>query len=117
MLESTASRRNIAVIWLVLALAWPAQLPAQESEVSTAPWDFRDTNRRFDLQNVERYHFNLDVQMLRRGQSASDPGPDLIFILEYFPNHHGALNAMGRLWRMHRDSPVRVPAGLSPIQT
>lgn len=74
-------------------------LSAQEALEGSAPWDYRDSRFAHDLQTVEKHHFNLNVQSLTKGQSSSDLGGDLEFILRYFPNHHKALDAMGRLSR------------------
>lgn len=106
-----------STICLCIALILSIDLFAQEADQTTAPWDYRDHRYAFDVATVERHHFNQDVQMLIRGQSEDFPGPDLVFMLRYFPNHHGALYTMGRLWRIHRKSDKILPRGLSGEQT
>jgi len=97
---------------LCLTLVFSADLSAQEGDR-----DYRDPRNQSLLQSVEGYHFNLDVQMLVRGQfGAENPGPDLKFVLRYFPNHPGALDAMGRLWHRHRNTTKPVPKGLEGYQ-
>lgn len=59
------------------------------------PFDYR--TQREKLPVVENIHFNKDVEGLRRGQSSSNIESDIEFVLRYFPNHHRALDAMGRL--------------------
>jgi len=44
----------------------------------------------------EYYHFNSDVETLRKGQSAL-LGSDIVFVLRMTPNHARALNALSRL--------------------
>ncbi len=60
------------------------------------PFDYRDKAHAADLQTVNTYHFNSDVQQLIRGQSTNEVLGDLNFILFHFPNHHRALRVMAR---------------------
>lgn len=101
----------------LLCSVFASEARGQEADIGTAPWDYRDSRYAWDLATVETHHFNMDVQMLTRGQSGSFPGPDLLFIFNFFPNHHGALNAMGRLWRKSRGQPGGIPRGLTVDQT
>lgn len=66
----------------------PARLPSGG--------DYLNPADRAKLSAVEQFHFNADVESLRRGQSGS-VGGDLGYTLERFPNHHRALTAMARL--------------------
>jgi tetratricopeptide (TPR) repeat protein len=105
-----SSDQQMARAW-VLALvcvwaAWCAPLAAQSElqdiecgalENAYGPFDYTDASeRREKLPIVEQFHFNADVENLRRGQSGSIIG-DLDYTLRAFPNHHRALNAMARL--------------------
>jgi hypothetical protein len=60
---------------------------------------------------VEAYHFNSDVEMLKRGMTAELPGGDLDYTLHAFPNHHRALYSMGRYALRYPND--RVPPGAS----
>ncbi|MDZ7803491.1 tetratricopeptide repeat protein [Thiohalophilus sp.] len=46
---------------------------------------------------VEGYHFTDDVKNLRKGASTSRIIDDLEYVLNWFPNHHQALDAISRL--------------------
>jgi tetratricopeptide (TPR) repeat protein len=61
------------------------------------PFDYTDPAYSKQARGVERNHFNQDVQLLRKGQTGAYVGSELAFILNYFPNHHRALDAMMRL--------------------
>lgn len=59
------------------------------------PFDYRiERDKAFQ---VEKHHFNPDVEALRRGQSGADIAGDIEYLLRVFPNHHRGLNAMMRL--------------------
>ena len=59
------------------------------------PFDYQNMeHRRNRLPVVEKYHFDKDVQALKRGQSTPSPGPDLDYVLRAFPNHIPALYLM-----------------------
>jgi tetratricopeptide (TPR) repeat protein len=58
------------------------------------PYDYRDPVARGEPLNlVERAHFTLDVEALRRGTTGPVIG-DLDYTLRAFPNHHRALNSV-----------------------
>ena len=70
------------------------------------PFDYTDaTDRRDKLPIVEQFHFNSDVENLRRGQSGTIIG-DLDYTLRAFPNHHRALNAMALYQRANPEAAV-----------
>jgi tetratricopeptide (TPR) repeat protein len=60
--------------------------------------DYLDSKNQRDLRLVEKYHFNEDTRQLR---GATNPTGSLVGDLEYtlnwFPNHHTALDALVRL--------------------
>ncbi len=58
----------------------------------TNPDDFANK-----LPIVERHHFDIDTEGLRKGPTSDDPGSDIDYTLRAFPNHHRALYAMARL--------------------
>ena len=49
------------------------------------------------LHVVERRHFTRRVEMLISGESTSQPGPDIAYTLNKYPNHHRALISLSRL--------------------
>lgn len=58
------------------------------------------------LRQIEGYHFNENVRNLVKGQTTTHPAGDLIFMLDIFPNHTMALEAMVRLADKHKtDTP------------
>lgn len=60
------------------------------------PFDYtNEDHRKTKLAVVERYHFNSDVESLKKGMSDYVYG-DLNYTLRAFPNHHRALHAMAR---------------------
>jgi len=60
------------------------------------PYDYTNPNHRgYNLKIVEQYHFNKDVEFLKKGMSAGI-GNDIDYTLRAFPNHHRALYAMSR---------------------
>lgn len=78
----------------------------------TNPEHFRDK-----LPIVEEYHFNSDVENLHAGMGNNVyPSVELMYVLRSFPNHHRALNSMGRLWREARKENA-IPAGIPPRNT
>ena len=108
---------KFAAMLFCLTAVCSADLSAQNSVQTEGDRDYRDSRNQSLLQSVEGYHFNLDVQMLLRGQNGAEyPGPDLKFVLRYFPNHPGALDAMGRLWHRYRNSVRSVPPRLEGYQ-
>jgi tetratricopeptide (TPR) repeat protein len=92
---------------LCLTLCGLAWLPAQVSAQSLAgcdmtlrsdgngPYDYR--TQRNALAVVEKRHFTAAVERLQRGESTTQPGPDLDYTLNKFPNHHRALLTLVRL--------------------
>lgn len=93
------SRYGIIVFYLVLiALAIPVSAQDWCGEPPGRALDYLDSqhNRVRDLRMVERVHFTEDVQSLRRGATGSIAG-DLEYVLNWFPNHHGALDTFSRL--------------------
>lgn len=78
--------------------SWPTlEQDCGSLENGYGPYDYTDpTDVREKLPIVERFHFNVDVESLKRGQSAELPGGDLDYTLRAFPNHHRALYAMAR---------------------
>lgn len=58
--------------------------------------DYLNERHRQHLGVVERVHFTDDVRTLRRGATGSIAG-DIDYVLNWFANHHGALDAMARL--------------------
>lgn len=66
------------------------------------PFNYTDPAYSKRVKGVERNHFNRDVQLLRKGQTSTNIGGDLHFILNIFPNHHRVLDAMMRLAEKER---------------
>ena len=70
------------------------------ADLANAPYGPFDYTNPSDVKNhlpvVERYHFSSEVENLQRDMTGSIYG-DLRYTLRAFPNHHRALNAMGRL--------------------
>jgi tetratricopeptide (TPR) repeat protein len=61
------------------------------------PFDYTNAaHRKEKLPIVEKFHFDLDVQSLRRGARGHYVEDDLDYVLRAFPNHHRALYAMAR---------------------
>lgn len=59
------------------------------------PFDYRDpVAQRDSIPIVDQFHFNSDVETLKRGQSGTVLG-DLTYVLKAVPNHHRALRSMG----------------------
>ena len=72
------------------------------------PFDYTNaSNVREKLPIVESYHFDKGVEALK-GQEGSGAslGADLDYTLRAFPNHHRALDAMGRYQLQVKQSPV-----------
>lgn len=64
------------------------------------PFDYTDPeNRRTKLEVVEKYHFNEGIRSLTSGMNSS-VWADLNYVIRAFPNHHLALETLGRLLRM-----------------
>jgi hypothetical protein len=79
-------------------------------ENAYGPFDYSNpTHKAEKLPIVESFHFNSDVESLKRGMTGHLPGSDLDYTLRAFPNHHRALYSMGRYALQHPNS--RVPPG------
>jgi tetratricopeptide (TPR) repeat protein len=73
--------------------------------------DYLDPKFQERIRGIEHNHLNSDVENLVRGQSGSNAGGDLRFIVNSIPNHHRSLAALMRLAiRDGSDS----PAGTEP---
>lgn len=59
------------------------------------PFDYRTISDEV-RHRVEDYHFTPDIETLRRGNTASLPGPDLDYTLRAFPNSPRALLSVSR---------------------
>lgn len=88
----------VAATIMLAALALPAvaQMPSPAScgglgNGDNGPFDFR--NERHKIHAGETFHFNRDVETLRRGLS-STVGADIDYLLHMYPNHPRALVAM-----------------------
>lgn len=83
---------------LILALlAFCSSLSAAVCpEFSGNGLDYTNPVDRKRLGIVERWHFTDDVRALRKG-ATSYLVDDLEYVLNFFPNHHSALNAYTRL--------------------
>jgi len=61
------------------------------------PFDYNNpAQRQNEIALVEKYHWDVNVEELKRGKSSVYVLEDLDFILRYVPNHHRALNAVAR---------------------
>lgn len=81
-------------------------------ENAYGPFDYTNPSHFAErLPIVEAYHFNSDVEALKRGMTGELPGGDLTYTLHAFPNHHRALYSMGRYALQYPNE--RVPPGAS----
>lgn len=106
----TRSRRALALHILVCAAILRA-VPAfgacdPVGKLEFGPFDYRAAPPD-KLHIVEAYHFNADVEQLRKGQSTTNIGEDLEFVLRYFPNHSRALNSMMKLGKREKTDKPR----------
>jgi Tfp pilus assembly protein PilF len=61
------------------------------------PWDYMNAQHRRDkIPIIEKLHFTVDVEQLKKGATGSIGG-DLDYVLRHVPNHHRALHSMARL--------------------
>ena len=60
------------------------------------PFDYRDPQNRVNINTVNTYHFNADVQNLIRGETDEYVLGDLDYILRAIPNHYPALQTTSR---------------------
>ena len=93
-------RRAILCAGFMVLLILPVAAPAQEAfwcpEFTGGGFDYNDMQRRGRLNIVEQVHFTEDVRTLRRG-ATSYLVQDIEFVLNVFPNHPQALDALSRL--------------------
>lgn len=75
------------------------------------PFDYTNPERRGILLDVERAHYNSDVENLVKGITGS-VWADTDYIIRIFPNHHRALYSMARLYRLQGK-----PIGTLPEKT
>jgi tetratricopeptide (TPR) repeat protein len=81
------------------------------------PYDYTNpTHVREKLPVVEEYHFNSDIENLTGTMPGGTMGAHLWYVIRSFPNHHRALNSMGKLWRRHRREGT-IPEGIDPGKT
>ncbi len=105
--------RTIILSAAIFLLACNISFAADEGY---GPFDYTNPQHFHDkLPVVEKYHWNSDVAGLRRGVRGAFPMSDISYILRVFPNHHPALDAMGRLWRRHMDL-GEIPMNAQPDQ-
>lgn len=69
---------------------------------SYGPYDYRTNADKHAI--VENFHFNSDVENLRKGMTSTLPGGDISYVLRAFPNHPRALDAMSR-WSIKERTP------------
>lgn len=97
---SNVIQRSVILLLTLLGLSCAAL--AQEGGVcppfdsSHGGRDYLDPSSRPRLRVVERVHFTENVRQLRAGATGSVIG-DLEYVLNWFPNHHQALDALTRL--------------------
>jgi len=88
------ARQLIGIVLLVFTLpAWGSEWCGVHTH-PTGPLDYTKPDRH--LRIVETHHFTQDVRELRRG-ATSHLVSDLEYVLNWFPNHHPALDAFSRL--------------------
>lgn len=93
--------RSAAIFGAAALVLSCAGLPAwAESDCGSlqnhfGPFDYRI--ERDKAVQVEKHHFNANVESLRRGQSGANIAGDIEYLLRVFPNHHRGLNALMRL--------------------
>ena len=94
------------IVLLVSALVLLSLIPASLAKADTwcgeltrqfGPYDYTNPGHRAGrLTTVERRHFTENVRSLRKGESTS-LARDIEYVLNWFPNHHQALDAFVRL--------------------
>lgn len=91
---------RLAGLLLLSAPAWAATAVdlgcPPVGRLEFGPYDYRAAPPEY-LKRVENFHFNADVETLRKGQSSVNIGEDLEFVLRYFPNHSRALSSLVQL--------------------
>jgi len=71
------------------------------------PVDYTNPEDIEEIENVEYFHFNEEVERLIKGQTGDLPG-DLDYVLMHIPNHHRALHAMAK-WEVRQKVLKRSP--------
>ena len=92
--------------WMSLAAPVAAQsdLSCGKLVRDHGPFDYTNARHRArHLGVVEKHHFTDDVRNLRRG-ATTYLAEDLEYVLNWFPNHHRALDAFSRLALRERKS-------------
>lgn len=80
-----------------------------EIENSYGPYDYTNPDDFLDkLPRVERAHFDIGVESLEAGINEPLAGGDIDYTLRAFPNHHRALDAMGR-YQLRYPNTVKPP--------
>lgn len=97
----------------------PASCGVLRVEGRFGPYDYRadhyipeNTYRSHQalLNIVESRHFTPNVEANIRGNTSTQPGPDMVYTLHAFPNHHRALLSMIALGeKEHTDKPFGSP--------
>jgi tetratricopeptide (TPR) repeat protein len=115
----TTSRPRSAVGSILIATLGACALGTAHAEVCGGslgknawqrPLDYRlavsgaDPQERRNLDVVERWHFDTDVETLKRGINGP-PQDDIHYTLMAFPNHYRALDAMARFQRLNARPP------------
>lgn len=108
-----ANRKTVCISILFLAAgglchAESSPLPPECGVLRNAygPFDYRNPENADSIRKVTDFHFNSDVENLRKGLS-SKIGADLNYTLRAVPNHHRALMSVTRLGlREKRSTPV-----------
>lgn len=94
---ATLAALFIGLMALFLSSGVPAQEYCGSLERQHGPFDYNNSSHRSrHLGVVERRHFTDKVRSLRGGETGPIGG-DLAYVLNWFPNHHLALDAMSRL--------------------
>ena len=89
------------VVGVLLMLLAPLSVEAQTQtwcgDLPRQALDYMDPEQRARfIGMVESFHFTDDVRSLRRGATGYIEN-DLDYVLNYYPNHHAALDALSRL--------------------
>ncbi len=85
-----------AGMFALSAAALAQDICSPVGKLETGPHDYRAPPPDV-LFRVEKFHYNADVENIRKGLSTVNIGEDLEFVLRYFPNHSRALNSMLKL--------------------
>lgn len=99
--RSVSSIGVLAVALTAFLMSAPVAAQALDSGVcgdfhnNYGPYDYRTNADKHAI--VENFHFNSDVENLRKGMTVTYPGGDISYVLRAFPNHPRALDAISRL--------------------